>query len=159
VTQTDTTPAPGLAVMIPPCGVPEHRMRDIVDPLVGVALRLAGIIHLDDPRHAVRLMAGLDDDQRAVLPYVLAAMVDIDKTPGELLGWAGYIPGTRIARVTAVAPANVLLDKARHRAHDPQCGTRGGYLAHKRRGEDPDDCPECVIANQAWLRSGETDAA
>lgn len=146
-----------VAGWLPSCGVPDDRMRDVVDSTVGVALRLAGIVHDEDPADAAELVDGLTDEQRRVLPFVLAAMVDIDKTPGELLGWTWYAVPDRLRRVTAVAPAYVLLDQDRNRAL-AECGTRKGFLAHIGKGEDV--CTACRIASDAWLRTrGATNAA
>lgn len=140
-----------IASVMPPL-LPPRRMRDAVDRNVGVALRLAGIIHMSDPVEAAKLVAGISAEDMTVVACLLAAMVDIDKTPGELFAWVpGYRAPDRLRRVTAVAPPSILLDQPRKRAHDAECGTHNGYLAHLRHGETPD--PECEIAEQAWQRT------
>lgn len=141
-----------LTRMLPPC-LPADRMLAAVDSVLGAALRITGIMHdLDDPAHASEIILGLDRDQQMVLPYVLAAMVDVDKTPGELLAWVpGYAPPKRLARVTAVAPKSILLDSRKTRQHDAECGTHNGFLRHIRDGEPVDI--ECGIAEKAWRRT------
>ena len=136
-----------LARMLPPCVSP-----DAVDGALGAALRLSGIVHLEDPADAVELVAALNAEQAKALPYVFAALVEIDKTPGELLAWIpGYQAPKRLSRVTAVAPASVLLDQPKARQHDAQCGTHKGHERHLRGGEPVD--VECGIAEDAWVRT------
>ncbi len=151
MTQAFTTQADRLTVMIPPCGVPENRMRGVVDSLIGPALRLAGTIHgVDDLTEAGEVINKLTLDQLLVLPFVLAAMVDIDKTPGEMLGWTGYVPPAKFRRVTAVAPASVLTGPPARRP-GAVCGTRKGFISHQQHGEPP--CRECTVASDAWERT------
>jgi hypothetical protein len=52
--------------------------------------------------------------------------------------WLKRLPASRFER----GPVPALLD-----ADPPKCGTRNGYIAHRRRGEDP--CPGCRAANAA----------
>jgi hypothetical protein len=137
--------------MMPSC-LPPEQMSDTVDQVLGAAMRLAGIVHLEDPAESLALIAGLDGQQRALLPFILAALVDIDRTPGELLSWVpGYQAPKRLARATAAAPPSVLLDQVKARQHDAECGTHGGFLRHVKHGEPVD--AECGIAEKAWRRT------
>ncbi|HET9893765.1 MAG TPA: hypothetical protein VFQ44_02415 [Streptosporangiaceae bacterium] len=136
--------------VMPPC-LAAGRMRGAVDKCVGVALRLAGIIHCEDPQEAGDLVNQLTLDELLMLPFVLAAMVDVDKTPGELLGWLDYTPPNPLRRVTAVAPPSVLVSAPRPRRHDAECGTHTGWESHRKHGDSP--CEPCEIAEAAWQRT------
>jgi len=132
-------------------------VRAAVGPLVGVALRLACIVQTEDPALAVELVDGLDTTHARALPYMLAALVDIDKTPVELLAWSGYNPLPGLRTATAVAPATVLLGDRTRSSRTAECGTHNGWLGHQARREEP--CDECVIAAAAFDRANPKDTA
>ncbi len=148
---TTTPPSELLGAVIPPCGIPATRVGAVAESVIGVALRLAGIIHDDDPAEGAALVAGLDDEQRTVLPFVLAALVDVDKTASEMLGWLGWTTPGPLGRLTAVAPAYALQLQPRPTNSVSICGTRDGWRAHHRDGDEP--CEACRIGNDAWVRT------
>lgn len=146
------TPADSIVALLPPApaGTTAAEYRILINSVVGAALRLTGIVHLEDPADAARLLDGLSDQKRALLPLVLAAMVNIDRTADELLGWLRYSPPTQMRGVTAVAPSSVLMRQRPGRRRIAECGTHNGFNSHVNHGEDP--CDECLIANAAWER-------
>ena len=76
------------------------------------------------------LLAKLSDDERWALPVVLAAMVDHDRTPDELLSWISFDEhGRPLRSPRTVSP----------RWHTvAECGTPGAYARHLAAGEEPD---------------------
>jgi hypothetical protein len=116
-------------------------------------------------------------DLAAGLLVTLAAMVDVDSRPSELLHWLGTHEGrqTEALRSTAAlaearqewddASADTLppvtLESMREMAHVARlarvkqpCGTIGAHSRHLRDGKDP--CPRCVWAR--WLYDNATAA-
>jgi hypothetical protein len=130
--------------------------------LIGPAMRLAGIVRDEDPEAGAELIRGLTAEQRGALPFILAAMVDVDRTAGELLAWVPGMdaPPVRLRALTPVAPAADLLGSRRRRrgrrGDDPECGTPEGFRAHQGRAEDP--CGPCGIAYRASDRTRHRDA-
>lgn len=60
------------------------------------AQRLAATVHGDGgPAEVADLLTPLDTGELYALTVALAAMVDIDKTPHELLGWAEALLGKK----------------------------------------------------------------
>ena len=135
----------GLADILPPGVDPEAAGQ-----MVGVALRLAGILHDEDPAEAAALVASLTASQQHALPFVLAAMIDVERTPAELLGWCGYRPSRRLRNVTAVAPGPALTGSGKQGTQMVECGTYRAWLRHVDRGEPIDTA--CGIAAAAWRR-------
>jgi hypothetical protein len=151
VTQQETRmrPADRLARIIPPlpaATADEH--RKLIDSTIGAALMLTGILRDQDPAEAAEFYAGLADDRRAMLPFVMAAMVDVDKTPRQLLGWANYLQPVRLDGATAMSPASVVLRANPRPTRSKECGTQGGWTDHRSAGEEP--CDGCWIAHRAW---------
>jgi hypothetical protein len=64
---------------------PEQR-GDLAEALVPVATRLAGAVRDGDPHAVACLLAKVPAAAKDDLAVVLAAMVDVDRTPRELLG-------------------------------------------------------------------------
>lgn len=120
--------------------------------VIGVAMRLGGIMQDEDPAEGVTLIGELGAADRAALPFVAAAMVDLDKTPSELLAWAGYRPPNSLRSVTGMAPATALLNSDNKRSsRSAECGTNNAWIDHAQRGEPP--CKPCQIARAAWERA------
>lgn len=65
-------------------------MGDLAEAMVPVAARLVGAVHDDGPGHVARVVNSLDAQEIRGLVVVLAAMVDPDRTPTELLGWVDW---------------------------------------------------------------------
>jgi hypothetical protein len=125
--------------------------RDIAklaDSLIGVGMRLAGIIHDEDPADAASLVAGLSPDRAWALPFVMAAMIDIEKTPRELFAWAHVKVPNSLTGATSVAPPSLLLRSRPRPGLLLECGTRGAWDRHRAHGEEP--CDACWIAHRGW---------
>ena len=132
----------GIADILPPGIDPEAAAQ-----VVGAALRLAGILRDEDPAEAAALLASLTPGQQSALPYFLAAMIDVEQTPGEMLGWCGYRPARRLRDVTAVAPGPALTGSGKRGTQMTECGTYRAWLRHRDRGEPVDTA--CSIAAAA----------
>jgi hypothetical protein len=134
--------------------------------LIGPAMRLAGIVHDEGPDAGAELLKSLTGEQRQALPFILAAMIPVDKTAGELLGWVpgavgqAAVPPARLRALTPVAPAVDLLgNRQRHSRRgaggDFECGTPEGFRHHQRCREEP--CDACTIAYRASDRTRHRD--
>ncbi|HMM95378.1 hypothetical protein [Phycicoccus sp.] len=65
-------------------------LGDLAEALVPVAARLVGAVHDEGITGVSRVLADLDPNHRTALCVVLAAMVDPDRTPSELLAWVTW---------------------------------------------------------------------
>lgn len=120
--------------------------------LVPVAMDLAAIVHGEgDVESVAELLADLSEAERHALPVVLAGMVDVDRTPQELLGWITFDEFERPlpANAVMVLPARRYLPEAPERPLVP-CGTPRAYSRHRERGEEP--CGPCREANAEYRR-------
>lgn len=120
----------------------------LADSLIGVGMRLAGIIHDEDPAHAARLLDALTPDRQWALPFVMAAMVDVERSARELLEWAPFQTPGGLLGATSVAPAEVLLRATTKPSRVKECGTDAAWRRHKYHGEEP--CDIDWIAHRAW---------
>lgn len=102
---------------------------DLADALVPVAAELIGCVRDYDPADTAEILARVPDGRLDALAVVLAAMVDPDRTPAELLAWTQV----RI-------PPRPQTGKRLPREH----GTLRGYRQHS-----PDDpaCAPCRAAH------------
>jgi len=63
---------------------------DLAENLVPVAGQLVGAVHDDGIGAVARILSGVHPDHMYALAVVLAAMVDPDSPPSELLGWVTW---------------------------------------------------------------------
>lgn len=74
----------------PPHDSSDRQRGELAAGLVPIAANLAWRVR-DEGRESVgELLASLSPRQRWALPVVLAAMVDVDKRPDELLAWVTF---------------------------------------------------------------------
>lgn len=126
----------------------DARRGELAAALVPVAADLVYRVHEGSRGTVGALLHSLTGEQLRALPVVLAAMVDPDRSLGELLGWVTWdehgrpLPGAPpAAPQPAAGPA---------RAVRP-CGTHTASSRHRNRGEDP--CPRCRDAERAYQRA------
>jgi hypothetical protein len=119
--------------------------RQLVESTVGVALLLTGSVRDLDPADTAGLVADLDAEQLAMLSYVLAAMVDVDRTPRQLLAWTGWQQPIRYDGATGVSPAAALLGTKPRPTRSRECGTEGAY-------QDGCRCARCLIGHDGHKR-------
>jgi hypothetical protein len=62
----------------------------LAERMVPQALEFACLVRDRDAEGIGGWLGALTDEERDVLPLVLAAMVDIDRTPAELLSWVTF---------------------------------------------------------------------
>lgn len=62
-------------------------LSDLAESLVPTAARLVGAVHDDGPAAVARVLAGVPTEHLPAFTVVLAAMVDPNKSPRDLLGW------------------------------------------------------------------------
>ena len=67
-------------------------MGALAESLIWPAIDLIGLVRggSGDRDDIGALLSGLTDEERWALPVVLAAMVDHERTPDELLGWVSF---------------------------------------------------------------------
>ncbi len=123
-------------------------MVKLADSLIGVGMRLAGMVHDEDPQDAAQFVAGLAPDRVWALPYVMAAMIDIERTATELLAWAPFTVPNGLVGATGVAPSSVLLRARPRPTQTLECGTPAAWERHVAHGEEP--CDACWIAHRGW---------
>ena len=126
----------------------EADLVKLADSLIGVAMRLAGIVHDEDPADAWSLCEGLSDDRRWALPFVMAAMIDIEKTATQLLAWAHIKVPSSLIGATSVAPSSLLLRERPRPTKLAECGTQAAWERHMAHGEEP--CDIDWIAHRGW---------
>jgi hypothetical protein len=138
-----------VASLLPPrSDLTDDELIELADSVIGVALRITGILRDEDPKAAGELVDGLTDDRRWALPFVAAAMVDYDKTPRAMLEWAAVCVPQRLTGATAVSPPAMLLRSQVRRTRYAACGTDKAWHLHMDRGEEP--CDVDWIAHRAW---------
>ena len=106
----------------------EPRARDrLFASVTGPAVELAWIVRDGDPDDGAELIAGLSPAQQAVLPFVLAALVDVDsgRTPEQMLAWARPCPetGERVGDCWHCPPQRARGEAARQVAQETAGGT------------------------------------
>jgi hypothetical protein len=141
-----------LARIIPPltAATPLDEHRKLIETTIGVSLRLTGMVHDDDPAETAKFYAGLPADQRAILPLVTAALVDVTRTARELLAWTGWQQPVRYDGATALSPASSLLGANPRPTRSRDCGSEGGWREHQRTGSKV--CAHCLVAHDAHIR-------
>jgi hypothetical protein len=142
-------PTDRLALIVPARpGMTADAHRQLVEQTVGVALCIVGMIRDADPAETAEFHAGLTDDQRAILPFLIAAMVDVAKTARQLYAWTSWRQPIRYDGATAVSPESALLGDHPRSARSRECGSQGGWTEHRDAREAP--CDRCRIAHDAW---------
>jgi len=121
-----------------------ERLGELAAECVPLAAELACLVR-DEGRAAIaRFLRPLGGDRiperaRALL-VVLAAMVDIDRSPEDLLAWVDFGPSARLPFDPSVPPGG--------RPAGSGCGTYAAYARHKARNEPVD--PACQDAARAY---------
>ena len=104
--------------------------EDEASALVPIATELIGCVRDFDPADSAAVLARVPDGQMGALAIVLAAMVDPDATPAELLAWTDWTPPARVGHPLP-------------REH----GSERGYQQHRSRREP--FCAPCRLAHNA----------
>lgn len=108
---------------------------DLADALVPIAAELVGTIRDYGPEDTAEILARVPDGRLDALAVVLAAMVDPDRTPAELLAWTRVTVPARPQRGPRFAREHGSLRGYRqHTAADPACGPcRAAHAEDKAR--------------------------
>lgn len=103
--------------------------------LAPLAAELAGTIRDYDLAVVHQVLAAVPDTQRTDLILVLAAMVDVDRTPAELLEWTGTPVQSREDNFDVATPPS------KRRVPCPDCGLemRADHVGRHRRIKHADD--------------------
>jgi len=112
--------------------MPNHGDNDLSTKTIGRAMQLAAAVRDYDALAVQNLLQVPATEIRAVA-VTLAAMVNVDATPTELLAWNDE-------------PA---LNAGRERGLQPH-GTHAAFNRHKSAGESP--CAPCVHAERTYQR-------
>ncbi|GAB2964194.1 hypothetical protein [Saccharothrix stipae] len=96
-------------------------VEDYLDALAPLVARLVGAVHDEGPDDITgaliacrALPAPHQIDPQAAIPIMLAAMVDPDKRPSELLAWTGQLVGRTTGDTAAANPLAVEMTLAGH---------------------------------------------
>ena len=127
--------------------VTEHdpkAMGALAESLIWPAIDLVGLVKGGGDRDEIgQLLSDLTDEQRWAFPVILAAMVDDERTPDELLSWVTFSEYGRSYGVPhTVTP--------RWRV-EARCGTVESLRRHDLLGED---CETCTTAETARAARG-----
>lgn len=82
---------------------PGDALGDLAEQLVPVAARLVACVHDEGPQAVAAALASVPDGRLDALAVVLAAMVDPDARPSELLAWTWFDPVQHAERERLVA--------------------------------------------------------
>lgn len=116
---------------------------DLADALVPLAAELVGTVRDYSPEDVAEVLARVPDGRHDALAVVLAAMVDPDARPSELLAWTDC--GPVISRGEGIEPIRQVATPGRFpREH----ATERGYQQHRHRKEMP-ACAPCRAAHSA----------
>ena len=117
----------------------------LAERLVPVALAFVDLVRRNGDQEAIG--AFLDDlsaEQTRALPVILAAMVDDEATPQELLSWVDF---DEHGRSLPAGAEMVLWSPPKPQRREAACGSPSGAERHRRNGERP--CRECLDAYNA----------
>lgn len=107
---------------------------DLAFRMVPAALELAGLVQdLGDADSIADLIGALAEQETAALLVVLAAMVDTERTPADLLGWIRNDEHGEPLEPDAVMTVHSGL--WRSTVARPTCGRPGGYDRHQKAQE------------------------
>lgn len=99
---------------------------------VSRAMRLAAAVHDYEQLDVHDLLSELTRGDLYGVAVALAAMVDVDQTPRQLLAWNDPDSSDKPGRFMA------------------PCGTHAAFNRHKSRGETP--CPDCREGERVFQR-------
>jgi len=123
--------------------------------MVPRAMQLAATVRDEDRASVAVHLEGLTPPELRALCVVLAAMVDIDATAGDLLAWVTWDehgrplrPGTELVMASPRLPRDTVL------AEMPPCGSQGAVSRHYRLGEPLD--PACREQDRQRQRDART---
>lgn len=117
----------------------EARARFVNEHLVDLALELVTVVRDGGPNEVRDVCARVPHGAHDSLAVVLAAMVDPDRTPTQLLGWVDVPLGITSSPVTR---------GGRAREH----GTEVGFHQHHAAADLP-ACSPCLGAHAAHVRA------
>ena len=113
----------------------------LAERMVPVAAELAFTVRDKDAAGIGEFLAPFGAQEIYALLVVTAAMVDIDKTPADLLSWVDWdVPATPAPPVRARNDGRV----------PPECGSYAAYRRHQQKGETADQA--CKDAGNAYMR-------
>lgn len=125
----------------------------LADHLVPIAAELVGTVRDYGPEDVAAVLARVPDGRHDALAVILAAMVDPDARPSELLAWTDC--GPVISRGEGIDPIRQVATPGRFpREH----GTERGYQQHRHRKEMP-ACELCRSAHSAHVRARKANAS
>lgn len=81
----------------------DDALGDLAEALVPVAARLVAVVHDEGPDAVTAALAAVPAGRLDALCVVLAAMVDPDGRPSELLAWTRFTPAQHAERERLVA--------------------------------------------------------
>lgn len=114
-------------------------MGALAESLIWPAIDLVGLVKGGGDRDEIGvLLSGLTDEQRWAFPVILAAMVDDERTPDELLSWVTFSEYGRPYQ----APRSVT---PRWRV-EATCGSEEALRRHDVLGEDCETCTASAVA-------------
>lgn len=118
---------------------------DQAERLVGVALDLAILVRDEGPEAIASFLGRLTGGDRYRLLTVLAAMVDVDRTPEELLAWVTFDEsGQPLEGATPVLPIFAREEEPDTPYED--CGTLKAFYRHVRAGQKSAAAEACGCA-------------
>lgn len=122
-----------------------NAMGALAESLIWPALDLVGLVRggHGDRDDIGGLLSGLSDEERWALPVILAAMVDHERTPDELLGWVGFDEHGRPLRSPRTVTPRWRVEVA--------CGTVESSRRHDLLRED---CEVCTAAEAGRAARG-----
>ncbi|MFI6536608.1 hypothetical protein ACIBHY_29450 [Nonomuraea sp. NPDC050547] len=119
------------------------------DTLVEIACELACAVRDDGPDAAARLLATLSTEDRDTLPIIMAAMIPVDLSVGDLLAWHTGVSLSPHGQVRLVADTRKRANRRRRGL--AACGTHTAFNRHKARGEELDDA--CKLGERIYQRN------
>ena len=126
----------------------ERAMGHLAERMVPVAAELAFAVRERDVNGIAEFLAPYGPQEIYGLLIVTAAMVDIDRTPEELLSWADWGEFEPPCRDAAVPDPP---KRARNDGRVPsECGTYAAYRRHQQKGEPADQ--SCKDAGNEYMR-------
>jgi hypothetical protein len=120
----------------------------VEDALIPIAAELIGVVRDYGPADVAAVLARVPDGRHDALAVVLAAMVDPDARPSELLEWTKHPVQSRD---TGPEPNKGKKKGGKSRRLPREHGTERGYQQHRSRFDLP-ACTRCITAHTKFDR-------